>query len=107
MTTGRAFRFEERGYLAAIRRFPNSELAIRRLISQSETFRDICDELAEAEGVLSTFPAAASREPHEPRRQEWQEVVDRLVAEVAASLRTAQRQQISLDQRRSGAREEE
>jgi hypothetical protein len=107
MTTGRAFRIEERGYLAAIRRFPNSELAIRRLISQSETFRDICGELAEAESVLSTFPEAASRESYAVRRQEWQEVVDRLVSEVAASLRRAKRQQTSPDQRRPGAREEE
>jgi hypothetical protein len=64
---------------------PQSEFAIG---SQSETFRDICGELAEAEAVLSKF-IDTMHGPHEVRGQEWQEVVDRLVAEVAASLRTA------------------
>jgi hypothetical protein len=54
MTTGRAFRIEERGYLAAIRRFPNSELVIRRLISQSETFRAIKISVSRGAGFLIT-----------------------------------------------------
>ncbi len=106
MTTGSKSGIERRGYLAAVRRFPQSEFAIGRLINQSETFRDICEELAEAEAVLSKY-LDATHELHEARRQEWQEVVDRLVAEVAASLRRAKREQTSPDQPRSGAREDE
>lgn len=78
----------EKGYLAAARRFPYAEFTIRRLISQSETFRDICEELAEAEIALSMVSETPS-EIREARRQEWQEIVERLVAEVAASLRDA------------------
>jgi hypothetical protein len=106
MTTGSKPRIDGRGYLAAVRRFPNSEFVIRRLASHSETFRDICEELAEAETVLSTVCEEA-RDIDASRKQEWQELVDRLVAEVAASLRRATREQTTPDQRGSGAREEE
>lgn len=106
MTAGSKPRIEGRGYRAAIRWFPQSELAIRRLINQSETFRDICEELAEAEMVLSTV-SAESREVYEARKQEWQELVDRLVGEVATSLRGAKRDPASQDHRPPGAKEEE
>lgn len=88
MTTGSQPRIEGRGYLAAIQRFPQSEFAIRRLINQSETFREVCDELAEAETVLSKY-SEATHTDYEARKEEWQAVVDRLVAEVATSLRGA------------------
>ena len=101
MTMGSQRTIEARGYLAAIQRFPHSELAIRRLINQSETFRDICEELAEAETVLSKY-ATATDVDHGARKEEWQALVDRLVAEVAASLRRAK-----LPDQRNGTREEE
>lgn len=82
----------EKGYLAAARRFPYAEFTIRRLISQNETFRDICEELAEAETALSMVPETPS-EIREARRREWQEIVERLVAEVSASLREAMDEQ--------------
>lgn len=76
---------KEKAYSAAVRRFPKAELAIRRLMSNSETFCDICEELAEAEAALSTLPEALSA-LSEMRRQEFQELVDRLVAELAGAL---------------------
>jgi hypothetical protein len=70
---------------AAVRRFPQFELAIHRLMDRCENFREMCEELAEAEWALSTVdlvPPAL----REARRAEWQELVDRLVAEVGAAL---------------------
>jgi hypothetical protein len=106
MTTGSKPRIDGRGYSAAVRRFPNSEFVIRRLASHSETFRDICEELAEAETALSMV-SQETRDVDRARKQEWQELVDRLVAEVSASLLGATREHTSPDQHRSGASEEE
>jgi hypothetical protein len=59
-------------------------------MNRSETFCDMCEDLAEAEWALSKVlevPPAL----REARRVEWQELVDRLVAEVGATLREAGR----------------
>ncbi|WP_419695545.1 hypothetical protein ACN2CC_03095 [Mesorhizobium muleiense] len=75
----------EQAFLAAARRFPQKELAIRRLMTHSEPFRDMCEELAEPEVALPKVPQT----PPDLRRArtiEWQEVVEQLVAEVAATL---------------------
>jgi hypothetical protein len=70
---------------AAVRRFPQFELAIHRLMERDESFRDMCEELAEAESALARVdmvPLAL----REARRAEWQELVDRLVGEVGAAV---------------------
>ena len=75
----------QKAVAAAVRRFPRSELAIHRLMDRCEAFREMCEELAEAELALSRVdmvPPAL----REARRAEWQELVDRLVAEVGAAL---------------------
>jgi hypothetical protein len=72
-------------HLAAVRRYPQFELAIRRLIEIDESFRDICEELGDAELALAhvgNLPVAV----REARRAEWQELVDRLVGEVGAAI---------------------
>lgn len=77
------------GFSAATRRFPRSEVAIRILMSRNEAFRDMCEELAEAEGALLN----ALADPHGPRsarQSEWQELVSRLVAEIQAVLEESQ-----------------
>ena len=79
----------ERGFSAAVRRFPQAEFAIRRLMSRSEAFCDMCEELAEAECALSKVPGAPEG-LREARRHEWQELVDRLVAEVGAALQASE-----------------
>ena len=70
---------------AVMRRFPDCELPIRRLLAADENFRDICEELAEAEHALAMVDdmPAASRAA---RRAEWQELIARLVVEIEASL---------------------
>ncbi|RUX28855.1 hypothetical protein EOA13_15795 [Mesorhizobium sp. M7A.F.Ca.US.011.01.1.1] len=76
-----------RAISAAVRRFPQFELAIYRLMDRSESFRDMCEELADAEFALSKVDEIRL-ELREPRRVEWEELVDRLVDEVGAVLNT-------------------
>ncbi len=74
-------------FTAATGRFPNFELSIKRLLETDENFRDICEELAEAEYALSrveTMPDAL----RVARRAEWQELIDRLIDEVEAVIRS-------------------
>jgi hypothetical protein len=76
---------KQQAFGAATRRFPLFELPIKRLIETDENFRDICEELAEAESALSAvdkLPAPL----RETRRAEWQALVDRLVGEVEAAI---------------------
>jgi hypothetical protein len=76
----------EQAFSAAVRRFPHAEFAIRRLMNRSEAFCDMCEDLAEAEWALSNVPATPPA-IREARKVEWQELVDRLVAEVGTALR--------------------
>jgi hypothetical protein len=73
-------------FAAAVRRFPDLELPIRRLFETSENFRDICEELAEAEFALSAAETAAA-DSKEDRAAEWRELVERLVGEVELAIR--------------------
>jgi len=70
---------------AAVRRFPQFELTVHRLLNRDETFRDMCEELVEAELALSSVEQLGP-ELREARRAEWQEVVDRWVEEIGAAL---------------------
>ncbi|BCH24021.1 hypothetical protein MesoLjLb_38060 [Mesorhizobium sp. L-8-3] len=74
---------------AALRRFPELELTIRRMIVADQNFRDMCEELAEAEAALSRadqlpLPIRAAR------KAEWQDLVERLAREVDAALQEQQ-----------------
>lgn len=72
-------------FLAALRRFPQFEFAIRKLMDRCEAFCEMCEELADAERALSMVDQAPPT-LREARRAEWQELVDRLVGEVGAAL---------------------
>jgi len=82
----------DRRYAAAVRKFPQCEFVIRRLMSRSETFCDMCEELADAEQALANV---SSLEPElvSERQLEWQELVDRLVAEIKAAIDQTQSRQ--------------
>jgi hypothetical protein len=88
---GRAHR---RRLAAAIaRRFPQFEFAVHELMDRNESFRDICEELLEAETALSSV----GKEPtdlRETRRAEWQELIDRSLAELDDEL---QKYKVSTD----------
>jgi hypothetical protein len=73
------------GLSAAVRRYPQFELTIRRMIVADEGFRDVCEELAEAEAALAKvcdLPAALQ----EARRAEWEELIDRLAGELRGAV---------------------
>jgi len=89
MATGSEATHGQWGLAAAVRRFPHGEFAIRRLLARSEAFRDMCAELAEAELALSNVPASP-RSLSLARRAEWQDLVDRLVAEIGTEIRESQ-----------------
>ena len=76
------------GTRAALRRFPDKARLIEELTARSEDFRDICDELADVERAL----LAAKDTPLEVREEriaEWEGWIDRLTAEIAAALESA------------------
>ena len=75
----------DRAFDAAARRFPQAEFTIRRLMRSSEAFREICEELAEAEVALAKVPESVAA-LCEARRREWQELVDELVRELEKTL---------------------
>lgn len=77
----------QKAVAAAVRRFPHFELPVRRLIETDENFREICEELAEAELALSATASVAAP-LREVRRAEWQGLVDRLALEVEGAIRS-------------------
>jgi hypothetical protein len=79
---------QEAGVVAALRRFPADRKAIEELILRDGDFRDMCDELAEAEGALSAveqLPTAVRAE----RTAEWVASIEHLAFEIARALREA------------------
>jgi hypothetical protein len=72
--------------MAACRHFPQHEFAIRKLMGENADFCDICDELADAEAALDRVDIAAPPHLRQLRRQEWSDLVDRLVREVSEAL---------------------
>jgi hypothetical protein len=73
------------GELAALRRFPAERPAIKELIARDGDFRDMCEELAEAEFALEAaelLPLAVRAE----RMAEWAAAIDRLAAEMLRAL---------------------
>lgn len=72
--------------IAAIRHFPERAKDIEMLVRDSESFRDLCDELAEAEEALATVEGLeiATRAQ---RRLEWLSFIRGTLAEISAELR--------------------
>jgi len=76
------------GQWAATRRFPSEAKLIEETMIRSESFRGLCDDLAEAERVLVAtdgMPAGLSRD----RRAECKEWVESLTNEIEQVLRRA------------------
>jgi hypothetical protein len=71
---------------AVASRFPQFEFAIHELMDRRESFRDMGEELLEAELALSNV----DNEPpdlREARTAEWQACIDRSLAELEEELR--------------------
>lgn len=76
------------GEIAVLRRFPAHRRTIEELIARDDDFRDMCEELAEAEMALqaaTALPPALCM----ARQAEWTVAIGRLEAEIARALKEA------------------
>lgn len=71
---------------AVMRRFPEHARAIEHLAEHDETFRDICEELVEAEKALESAQSGPEQ-LRKARGEEWQGLIERLTAQIAEALR--------------------
>jgi hypothetical protein len=71
----------DRGVLAAVRRFPQRSLEIRRLAIADGSFRSLCEDLREAEEALERWSQVAS-EQAASRRSEYDLLVEELATEI-------------------------
>ena len=67
---------------AAVRRFPDRSLEIRRLALSDGAFRSLCEDFHEAETALARWNLSTS-EPGASRRSEYRLLVEELAAEIA------------------------
>ncbi|PZQ51686.1 MAG: hypothetical protein DI556_05910 [Rhodovulum sulfidophilum] len=65
----------------ALRRFPDQKERVARLAERSETFRDMCEELAAAERALAALTGEST-----DRRIECEGWIDRLLGEMSEAL---------------------
>lgn len=77
------------GVRAAIRRLPKHKVVIEELVLRSESFRNLCGDLADAELALwrweaSEAPGAAAR------RDEYRHLIDGLEAELRQAIHERQ-----------------
>lgn len=72
---------KQRAFLVATCRLPHFELSIRKLLETDDAFREICEELVDAEAALVAASGATSQ-LRQARQDEWRELVDRLVREI-------------------------
>jgi hypothetical protein len=71
---------------AIARRFPQFEFAVHELMDRNESFRDMSEELLEAEAALSGVDKEAP-ELREARRAEWRACIERSLSELEDELR--------------------
>jgi hypothetical protein len=70
-------------------RFPEHELAIRRLYTCDATFRSICEDYSEALRALRYWQSAASSS--DPRIEQYRELVSELESEISGLLERSKR----------------
>ena len=70
---------------AAMRRFPSCSRIIERLAADDEGFRELCEELAEAEQACVRLQGSPSAQ-QSAWEAEWLELIERLTTQVAAAL---------------------
>ena len=73
----------DRGVLAAIRRFPQRSLEIRRLAIADNAFRSLCGDFGEAEDALARWSHALS-EQAASRQSEYSILVEEVASEIEA-----------------------
>lgn len=70
---------------AVIRWFPSQKQAIQERAACDESFRSMCEDLADAESALQKLENGRSPK-HDQRCSEYRELVDSLAKEIAAAL---------------------
>jgi hypothetical protein len=73
----------DRGVLAAVRRFPQKSLEIRRLAIADSAFRSLCGDFGEAEDALARWSHTPS-EQAASRQSEYSILVEELASEISA-----------------------
>jgi hypothetical protein len=71
----------DRGVLAAVRRFPQRSLEIRRLAMADSSFRSLCEDLREAEEALERWSRGSSAQAAS-RHSEYSLLVEELATEI-------------------------
>jgi hypothetical protein len=71
----------ERAYCFVAEKLPGHEFLIRRLITSDTTFRELCEELADAQTTM-TRATSSNDEPRADHANEWEEIVERLTSEI-------------------------
>ena len=71
--------------VAAIRWFPSQRQAIEERAARDESFRSICEDLADAAVALQKIENSASPK-RDQRCSEYRELVDSLAKEIAVAL---------------------
>jgi hypothetical protein len=71
---------------AVVRRFPNKARIIEEMSARAGPFRDMCEELAEAEKALQAMDLAPSA-VRDARRDEWRSAIETLTQEIEQALR--------------------
>lgn len=71
---------------AVVRRFPDSAKIIEEMSARPGPFRDICEDLVEAEKALAATDLAPP-EIRDARRDEWRSTIETLMQEIEQALR--------------------
>jgi hypothetical protein len=71
---------------AVVRRFPDNARIIEEMSARPGAFRDMCEELAEAEKALQATDAAPL-EVRDARKEEWRSAIEALTQEIEQALR--------------------
>lgn len=74
------------GVLAAIRRLPRHKRAIEEMFLSSESFRALCEDLAEAEQTLRRWEGSGD-DGHAARCVEYRHLIEGLEAELRQAIR--------------------
>jgi hypothetical protein len=80
----------DEGVLAAVRRFPERQREIEMLAASNESFRSICDDLADAEAALAGWQTSTAP-VREARCAEYRSLVEDLVREAEVVLKAGRR----------------
>ena len=76
----------DEGVLAAVRHFPERQREIETLAASNESFRSICDDLADAETALAGWQASTAA-VREARCAEYRSLVEDLAREAEVVLK--------------------